>query len=396
MQNVIVIGAGVTGLSTAYHLARRSNVRVVVVDKGPVGDGSSGRAAGICTGLLWSEAGVSVRQRCFALYDELSRDLDGYEFRRTGCLNLFSPETWPEREKLLSLYDRLGAPYQIIDARRIGERWSCLATHGDIIGLHDPLGGYSEPSEYLPAITSRLRSLGVRILENQPVLEFLRRNERIVGVRTAEGRIDGEAVVCTVYSWTRVVLEKLGIRLPVKAFVHQRYLTSRLPEVPQLPAVNANPLGIYFRPALRGRVLAGIETLDRPEFIVDRPEFHMSELHASAGTQEQVVKRLASILPCTQGAALEQEQIGLLTFSMDGEPILGPVSCCPGLFVGLAFHSGGFAYNPGTGELLAQYIVDGATKIDVSSWSPDRFDRHETEQYLALTIPQRDVLHRRH
>ena len=81
---------------------------------------------------------------------------------------------------------------------------------------------------------------------------------------------------------------------------------------------------------------------------------------------------------------------------MDGEPILGPIKRLPGLYVAVAFHSGGFAYNPAAGELLAQYVAEGRTSIDVSAFSPDRFSRDETQRYLAGKIAQKDVSLRRH
>ena len=79
-STVVIVGAGVIGLSTAYHLARKRFGRVIVLEKGPVGDGSSSRAAGIVTGLLWSETGVLARKRSLELYRELSEDLPGYRF----------------------------------------------------------------------------------------------------------------------------------------------------------------------------------------------------------------------------------------------------------------------------------------------------------------------------
>src|SRR5215471_3294018 len=98
---VIIIGGGVIGLSAAYHLARRRCGPIVLIEKGPVGDGSSSRAAGIITGLLWSETGVRVRKLSLTRFRELSDELDGYTFQAVGCLNLFDPESWPERAALL-------------------------------------------------------------------------------------------------------------------------------------------------------------------------------------------------------------------------------------------------------------------------------------------------------
>ena len=84
---VVIVGGGVTGLSTAYHLALRDFGRIVVLDKGPVGDGSSMRAAGIITGLMWSETGVLARKIALDRFQQLSNELPGYQFQNVGCLN---------------------------------------------------------------------------------------------------------------------------------------------------------------------------------------------------------------------------------------------------------------------------------------------------------------------
>lgn len=393
---VIIVGGGVTGLSAAYHLARRGVGRVIVIDKGPVGDGSSSRAAGIITGLLWSEPGVLARKRALALFRELSEELDGYRFQDVGCLNLFDPLSWPERERLLPLYERLGAPFEILDAPEMRRRWPALHLPDDVIGLYDPLGGYSEPHEYIPALARRLHDLGVEIREGVRVEGLLEKSGRVCGVRTASGPIEADALVCTVYAWTNVLLRSVGMQLPVKSFVHQRYVTRPLAAPVAIPAVNANPYGGYIRPAHGGRLLAGIETADREEYRVSDAAFHMSALSAPAGIADELHRRFSNLVPALATTAWESEKVGLLTFASDGEPILGPVSRLPGLFVGVAFHSGGFAYNPVTGMLLAEYVVDGRTSIDVRAFSPDRFDPADIKEYLSTTIAQRDVVRRRH
>lgn len=81
---------------------------------------------------------------------------------------------------------------------------------------------------------------------------------------------------------------------------------------------------------------------------------------------------------------------------MDGEPILGQPGELPGLFVAVAFHSGGFAYNPVSGLLLAELIAEGRTEIDISAFSPDRFNADDTKAYLAKKVQQKDVARRRH
>ena len=113
--DVVIVGGGVIGLSTAYHLAHKGAGEIVLLEKGPVGDGSSSRAAGITSGLLWSETGVRARLIGARLFRELSEELEGYTYHNEhGCLNLYTPQQWGEFQPMLPLYDRLGVPYEIL------------------------------------------------------------------------------------------------------------------------------------------------------------------------------------------------------------------------------------------------------------------------------------------
>ena len=395
-SRVIIVGGGVTGMSAAYHLARRNFGRITLLEKGTLGEGSSSRSAGIITELLWSETGVRARQRSLELFRELSQVLKGYKFQPVGCLNLFDPSSWPEAQQLLPLYRKLDAPFEILSHHEIRRRWPALHPTEELVGIYDPLGGYSEPDEYIPALANENRRLGVELYEKEKVTEFLVRNGSIAGVKTAERTIEGDAVICVVFAWCNKLMENLGLRLPVKTFVHQRFVTGPLPVPVQIPAVNANPLGGYFRPALGQRLLAGVETPEREEYRITSTDFSMVTLSASPDVRRRLLKDLIPLIPALRNASWETEKIGLITFSIDGEPILGPVAKLPGLYVGTAFHSGGFAYNPVAGLLLAEFITEGRTSIDASAFSPDRFEPHAVEEYLSTTIAQKNAFDRRH
>ncbi|MCC6454525.1 MAG: FAD-binding oxidoreductase [Caldilineaceae bacterium] len=395
-STAVIIGGGVIGLSAAYHLAHMRFGKITLLDKGPVGDGSSSRAAGIITGLLWSETGVLARKRSLELFRELSDELPGYRFQDVGCLNLFDPVSWVERQQLLPLYDRLDAPYEILNAAEIHARWPELTPAEEIVGLLDPLGGYSEPDEYVPALAQRVRELGVEIVEGQQVQGFIEAQGRVVGVQSASSMWQADVVICTVHAWMLKLLGTLRWQVPVKSFVHQRYLTTPFSAPVHLPAVNANPQNGYIRPALGNRVLAGGETAWREEFPVPSLDFRMSALTAPGEVKEMLTREMTPLLPRLRQSRWESERVGLIAFSVDGEPVLGPVEAFPGLYVGCGFHSGGFAYNPVAGLLLAEYAAQGQTSIDVSAFSPQRFASADVKNYLASTVTQENAVRRRH
>ena len=395
---VIIIGGGVIGLSTAYHLAKKDFGKIILLEKNSVGDGSSSRAAGIITGLLWSKTGVEARKLSLKLYRDLSTELVdyGYQFQDVGCLNLFDRATWAEREKLLPLYDECDVPYEIIDAADIRNRWSDLTPSDDMIGLFDPLGGYSEPDQYVPALAQKCRDLGVDIREGQTVTDFVLKNNQVCGVMTTEGQIEADRVICTTHIWTQKLMQTQYRQLPMKSFVHQRYVTNALVHPVRIPAVNANPHGGYVRPATGNRILVGGETEEREEFITPSLDFRMTNLGAPEGYKDELRDNMIPLLPCLRDTQWESEKVGLLSFSMDGEPILGSLPQLEGLFIGASFHSGGFAYNPVAGLLLAELAMDGKTQIDIGAFSPARFNSEATSDYLASRVAQKDAVSRRH
>jgi glycine/D-amino acid oxidase-like deaminating enzyme len=399
MKTAIVIGAGVTGLSTAYHLAKRGYGRVIVLEKDAIGAGSSSRAGGISTGLLWSETGVRARRHALRIFREFSNELPGYTFHNEhGCLNLFSPELWPARAALLPLYDRVEVPYQVLKPAEIRRRWPALNPADDYLGLLDPTGGYSEPDEYLSGLTQRVRALGVEIRERVTVNAISVKQGRACGVSTTGGDIPADAVIVTTYAWAQPLLASIGVSIPLKSFVHQRYVSAPVANPAQFPPVNADPFLGYIRPARGNRLLLGIETPDRDDFKVNSLNFQMEQLAEAPGLIGPAIERFKDFCPALADVKWESQHLGLISFSLDGEPIIGPVTDVEGLWIGNCFHSGGLSYSPAVGYFLADLVATGSAAIDLTAFSPARFSISpaQTAEYLASTVPQRNASRRRH
>ena len=390
---VVIVGGGVTGLSTAYHLAQRSGVEVVLLEKGPVGDGSSTRAGGICTSQLWAQVPIQVRVIALRRFKELSEELPDYTYHDVGCLNLFDPEELELRLEMKKLWDQYGVANELLDADEMRRRWPALVIEDDIHGFLDERGGYSEPDEYVPALAAGCRRRGVDIREFTAISEPVIESGRCTGVRTASGVVEADRVLSATHAWSDTVLAQAGYQMPCKLFVHQRFVTSPMPRPVALPAVNHHPGGCYFRPADGNRMLLGIGSPDRME----RPALAADERMAGLTIDEEhfARERERHLRHVDLGGPISFEitKIGITAHSVDGEPIMGPVPSVEGLFVAGCLHSGGFAYNPGAGYVLAEMLADETPSVDMSYYAADRFDPAEVQEFMATKIREGEQSH---
>ena len=395
-QSVVVIGAGVTGLSTAFHLVEKGVERVVVVDKGSVGGGSSLQAGGIITMLLGTETEVRARAISLDLFERFSRILDGYQFHQVGCLNLVTEDVFSEAAPVRDMWRRLGGRFEVLRGGEISERFPDLAAVETDIGVLDLRSGYSEPHRYVPALRAKLEDMGVEIRENEAVVGFDIHGGRLRGVVTDRGTIETDAAVSSVNAWTNHVLSLVGFRVPYKNFVHERFVTKPFPEPPRLPAVNDHILNGYVRPTDDNRLLLGTSVDGLGAYEMRGADFDVSELEPHPDALPFLKEHLVRRAPMLEGAEWDYHTVGLISLAYDVKPVIGPVPGVDGLFVGAHFHSGGFAYNPASGLLIAEHVVDGETSIDSEMYSPARFGSVDTDAFLTAPIMHDDMGRVRH
>lgn len=394
-QSVVVIGAGVTGLSAAFHLVEKGVDRVTVIDKGRVGGGSSLQSGGIITMLMATPTEVRARAISLDIFERFSRILDGYHFHQVGCLNLFTPEVFEQSEAVRDMWQRNGGQFDILRGAEISERFPDLEAKDSDIGVLDHRSGFSEPHHYISALKAKLEDMGVDIRENEQVTGFELQNGEVRGVQTVAGSIDADAVVCAVNAWTNHLLSFVGIRIPYKNFVHERFVTKPFEEPPRLPAVNDHILNGYVRPTDDYRLLVGT-SVDHEAYEMRGRDFDVSELDPHPEALPFIKENLINRTALLEGAEWDYHTVGLISLAHDVKPVIGPVPGVKGLYVGAHFHSGGFAYNPVSGLLLAEHVVDGGTRIDTEMYSPARFGNVDTDAFLSTPIMHSEMGVTRH
>ena len=391
--SVVVVGAGIAGLSTSFHLVEKGAGPITLVDKGRVGSGSSSRAGGLSTMLMGTEATSTARGISFDIFERFDRILDDYRFHQVGCLGLYDPDQFRAASQLHEMHRSCGARFEVLRRRELEARFPELRLRDDEYGVLDLRGGYNEPDSYIPALTAKVRESGVQIREHCTVEDFLIEGHRMQGVRLRGGEeLRAQATVCTVNAWANTLLSLVGQPLPVRNFVHERFVTLPFAEAPRLPATNDDALGVYYRPTEDNRILLGTESLNPVQ--VARPgfDFDLVELEPTTASLPFIRQALQERLPRMKDADFDYHRVGLISYPIDMVPNIGPVGALPGLYLGSSFCSGGFGYHPVAGLLLSEYIVDGQTQIDVSTFSPDRFKDFDTEGYLAQDISHQEMI----
>ena len=362
---VVVIGGGVTGLSTAFWLAE-AGVEVLVLERGIVGCEASGRNGGGCShhhSPLFAE-----EQRLWPMMD----DLLGYP-----------TEFVPNRIRVAlsaAQYDLYGCA--VTNARKQGFRADDLDAQqvrdlvplaGDNVhaGHYYHFGGHANPHRTIQAYAWAIRDRGGRVMQHATVTGFQTSGGRITGVRTDKGRFGCDHLVIAAGPQTARLAAMLEVHIPMRAARAEMIVTEALPLMP-LGGIDGN--GLYGRQTLRGNLAYGggphewVETEAQPGG--PRPSTPL------AGS---IARRLAELLPKAAHARVIRSWAGIIENTPDGRPVIDRPALWQNLTV--ATLSGvGFGLSPASGRALMQLVTQGRCDFaDLSSLRLGRFDRLEPD-----------------
>ena len=249
------------------------------------------------------------------------------------------------------MWQQNGGRFEVLRGAEISERYPDLETKDADHGILDHRSGFSEPHHYVAALKTKLEDMGVEFRENECVVGFELRRDRVREVVTAVGSIEADAIVCAVNAWTNHVLSLVGIRIPYKNFVHERFVTKPFGRPPRLPAVNDHILDCYVRPTDDNRLLVGT-SIDVPAYEMRGPEFHVGELQPHPDALPYIEDQFRE-----SDAIIGRCRLGLSHCGID-QLVTRRQTChrtsaqeSKGLYIGSHFHSGGFAYNTVSGLL---------------------------------------------
>lgn len=362
---VVVVGAGIMGLSVAYNLARFGVDRIVVVDAGYLCGGASGRNGGGVRAQWSSETNIRLMRRSIQLCEEFATKMRiNVWFREGGYLFLARSE---ERAKQLSesveLQREHGLPTRMLDPSDVARLVPGLDTSRLVAASYNPKDAVVFPWPFVWGYARECARLGVDIHTHTRVTDLETEGNRITGVVTDRGRIRTPRVICAAGAWSPQITKLVGLDLP--SHPHRHEICSTEPLKPFLkPFVGDLATGLYFSQSMRGEIVGGISNARVPEGLDQGSSLRFLALYA---------RSLTRAMPELGGVRILRQWSGCYDITPDGNPLVGRVDEVEGLILTSGFMGHGFMMAPIMGELLARHLLFDE--------EPELFERWNLRRY---------------
>ena len=388
---VVVIGGGIAGCSTLYHLTREGWSDVVLLERDELTSGTTWHSAAQVTNFGMNQTMVGLKSHSIRLYKELAEDPDypiNYH-HGDGGIRLANTEAQMDGYRhFASLARGMDVHFEVIDAEECARRHPLISTENLIGGLWDPLDGDIDPAQLCQALARRARKAGADVYRHTPVTGLTQRDDHTWTVHTAKGDIDCDIIVNACGYRVNEVGAMMGVHHPVASMEHQYFLTDPIPAIEEaghrMPLLRCPISDFYCRQEKFG-LLLGFYEQDCRTWGMDGidPNFTNALCPDDLDRVTDVLEGAFARMPALMDAGIHTVINGPITYTIDGAPLVGPVPgkrnayCIIGLRAGLG--EGG-----GHGWLLAQQIVHGEACYDTWCLDPRRFTGHGNVELTAL------------
>ncbi len=367
--DIVLIGGGIIGVSIAYYLSRKKAGRVVLFEKGMLGEGATAKCAGGIRAQFSTEVNIHFSLRSLEVWNHFG-EITGVDlgFKKVGYLFLSSvAEEWDVFQANAALQRCFNIPVELLSPPEIKERWPYLRVEDLRGGTFCSWDGYAGPYEALSGFVKGARQGGVKIHEGTEVKQILRDGDKIIGVRTPVGDVASPIVVNAAGPYAAEVGKMAGIEVPVEPYRRQLFFTAPFPWIPDpIPLVIDFHRAWYFRREGVGLLISG-----------PKDQFPSFNINVDYDAMVEVAENSIYRVPILEKAEINRGWAGSYEISPDHHAILGEVPGVRGLFLANGFSGHGFQHSPAVGEVMAELLLGEKPSIDISSLSIERFRKGE-------------------
>jgi len=387
---VVVIGGGIAGCSTLYHLTREGWNDVVLLERDELTSGTTWHSAAQVTNFGTNQTMIGLKSHSIRLYRELAEDADypvGYNYADGGIRLAGSRDHMDGYAHFASVAKAVGVEFELIDAAECERRHPLLSAEGLAGGLWDPHDGHIDPAQLCQALARRARLAGARIYRKTPVvaLEQCRGGDWVAHAPDAKFRCESVVLACG-YRINEVA-NMMSAELPVVSMEHQYFVTEEIDEIAgaerRMPLIRCPVSDFYSRQEKNGLLVGFYEQGCKTWGMAGiDPGFSNALCPDDLERVSSVIDGALDRIPRLRDAGIRAVVNGPITYTADGLPLVGEIPgrrnayCIAGLRAGIG--EGG-----GHGWLLAQIIAHGEAHYDTWCLDPSRFGSYATRDYSA-------------
>ena len=369
---VVIVGGGVMGVSTAYHLAAKGCPDVVLLERESFfGTQATGKCAGGIRYQFATEINIRLSLHSLPMLERFEEEMgQPIDLRFCGYLFLLTrEEDVAQFRRNVALQHRMGVMTEWLEADEVRRRLPMMRLDDLLAATFHAKDGLADPNGVVQGYVTQARRLGAKLFTDVTVTDIRVEGGRVRGVVTDRGEIATPNVVNAAGPWAKVVGAMAGVEVPVEPVRRQIVVTTPLPEIPpDFPFVIDFAQALYFHREGEG-LLTGMSNPNEPPGFDQSVDEAWELVHLEAAMER---------LPLLEKAGILSHWAGLYEVSPDAHPILGRVPEVEGFYCINGFSGHGFMHGPIAGLLLAEEILDGAAHtVDITPLRIDRFRRGE-------------------
>ncbi len=391
----IVIGGGVAGCSTAYHLAKFGWKDVVLVERDQLTSGTTWHAAGLVSQLGPTAAVTKIRKYTTDLYKELEKKIDfSAGLKLNGALSIASTKgRWQELQRQATTAQLFDVHVEVLNIDQIKKIYPIINEKDILGGIFMPGDGQADPIGVTNLLAKAAKELGVQIFEKSPVDKILVKNGRVSGVKVKNQIIECEYLVLATGMWSRQIGEEIGVSIPLYPAEHFYVITEPIKDLPKKLAVLRDFDDRLYLKEDAGKLLVGIfEGKSIPAFSKTNKvpnDFSFGEFPENLDHFEPYLEASFKRVPLLENAGIRKFLAGPESFTPDTNTLLGEVPEVKNFFVCCGFNSIGIGSGGGAGKVTAEWMMQGHINEDLFIYDIKRFQKfHSKIKFITERITE--------
>jgi sarcosine oxidase, subunit beta len=379
-EPIVIIGGGIIGASVAYNLASLHSLKnIVVLEKSRLGSGSTSASLGGFRHQFSNETAIRLTVESVKFLDSF-QSMFGYDplVRRDGyCFIASNENSLRGLKENLELANHLGIDVELLNSADLKRRFPFYSFEGIVGGTFCGADGHASTLAVLQGFVSRAKSLGVRFYESTEVQDILIDKGSVRAVLAPNLEIETSKLLIAAGAYSGIVGKLAGVDIPIKPYPRKILVTA--PFSDSIP--NEIPLIIDVDSTLAiGREGKGVILAD------NGPVNSSFELSFSQEYDERVISKATARVPSLSSASIAYSNSGLYELTPDSNPIVSEIGCITGLYCCAGFAGHGFMHAPAIGRVMAEFMMDDKTHLDVTAYRYERFNAEKAHDPEKLII----------